>query len=156
MVVLLLIACFLLLVVAAGVISAIVTARAVKNGLIEFVSSPGKDKEGKDLPSPLAQTIDMIAISVASRTAQSIQASFNGQASGMARGMKAIEADIASATLAQNGSPLAQILGGIFQKQLRKNPGLAMALSQFKMGGGSAPGNNHSDHGGSQASGFTL
>ena len=49
----------------------------------------------------------------------------------MARGLKSVEADISQAAIAQSGSPLAQIAGLLFQKQLRKNPMLGMALSQL-------------------------
>lgn len=134
MVLLLLICCFLLL---ALLVLAIVMARAIiraYNGFLsDFYSFTNPPAEGK--PSPMAETFDLIAQQFAARISQSFTASLNGQASGMARGMKAIEGEIAQANLASSGNPLAQVAGMMFQKQIKKNPMLGMALSQIKLGG---------------------
>lgn len=120
------------------VVSAIFFSRLYsrsRDAFIGFVSPAGPEK-----PSPMAEMIDRMAQSVAARLTQSILASFKGTASGMQQGLKGIEADIAQATLANTGNPLAIIAASLFQKQLRKNPMLAMALSQLNLGG--KPGDN--------------
>lgn len=151
MVPLLLIACFLLCallgVVLAVSIQAFRAYASIRDSFIGFVSSPGKSSDGNPLPSPMAETIDLAGQSVAARLSQQLLASFNGQASGMARGLKTVEADIAQATIANTGNPLAMIAGALFEKQLRKNPMLAMGLSQLKFGQREAdavPKNGHS------------
>lgn len=149
MVILLFVACCLLCALIGLVLAvALAAARAyrdTRNAFIDFVS-PGKGPDGQATPSPLAETIDLASQQLSARLAQALFTSFNGQASGMSRGLKAIEGEIAQANLAQTGGPLAQIAGVMFQKQIKKNPMLAMALSQLGGLGGAAagaPGGNH-------------
>lgn len=135
MVTLLLIACFLL----AGLLGFAFLAfsrlskeyTGIKQAYLNFITPAG---EGKT--SPLADTVDLVAQSIAARFGQQLHASINGQASGMARGLKSVEADLVNAQLGMTGNPLAQIAGVLFEKQIRKNPILGMALSQLNFGGG--------------------
>lgn len=138
MVQLLFVACLLLCAVL-GVVAAVSwqafrAYAAARAAFLQFITPAG---EGKT--SPLADTIDLAAQQLSARLSQTLLASFNGQASGMARGLKTVEADIATANLAQTGSPLAQIAGVLFNKQLRKNPLLMMALSNLAPGPAGRP-----------------
>lgn len=147
MVALLLIACFLLSAILGVVLAVSIQAfrayAAMREAFLDFVSPAGPDK-----PSPMAETIDLMAQSVSARLAQQLLASFNGQASGMARGLKAVEADIAQSQMAMTGNPLTQIAAALFQKQIKKNPMLGVALSQLNLGGNNSvvtAGNNGHD-----------
>lgn len=152
MVALLLIACFLLSALLVVIIAVSYQAFRLYRDLTEdfynFTHSPGKDKDGQDMPSEMAITVDLMAAQFAARIGQTLHAAFNGQASGMARGLKAVEAEISQAAVAQSGNPLSMIAASLFQKQIKKNPMLGMALSQFNFGGGggvaTTPSNGHS------------
>lgn len=117
---------------------------SIRDSFIQFVTPAG---EGT--PSPMAETIDGMARQVAARLSQELLASFNGQASGMARGLKAVEGELAQATLANTGNPLAMIAGTLFQKQIKKNPLLGVALAQLNLGNefGKPPGPARSNGG---------
>lgn len=120
--------------------------RRVKSDIIEFVTPPAEDK-----PSRLSKTIDAVAISFGRAIAAQVKTTLLGARSGIVRGEKAIQGEMAIETAEQ--TPMLSSLLGSFpglRGSLRKRPELidiALALGN-KLGigvGGSPESGNHSE-----------
>lgn len=120
-----------------------------KNSVREFVTAPD-DKT----PSPLAQTVINLAIASAPVLADAITTSMSnsvkGSVSGVVRGITGSNNEAAEEVIAASGNPLQIALAAAFRRQMKKNPMLAMALSQIPMPAGAGDNNNH-NHDGSQS-----
>lgn len=113
-----------------SMIAAVLVYRSVKAALREFVSSPDGEK-----PSPLASSVMALSAAsaplLANAVTASIVGSLKGQASGITRSLGAVETDAAESLIANSGNPLVTALGAAFQRQVKKNPMLAIAASHL-------------------------
>lgn len=130
MVITLLIACLvLILAVAAGAVIWIQDTKAdIERSVQEFITAPDPAK-----PSPFAQLV-VLSLStaipdLANAVAMSLKAQLMGQASGIARGAKAIEMGLQAEMISDN--PMAQVAAGLFEKQIKRNPMLGLGLQQL-------------------------
>jgi len=102
--------------------------QAVSDQIYAFITAPDEAT-----PSPFAQLVHISLAGaipdLANAVTMSLKASLMGQASGIARGARAIEMGLQEAAMEDN--PMAQVAAGLFEKQIKRNPMLGMGLQQL-------------------------
>lgn len=95
--------------------------------LRSFVA-PGKDSEGKDIPSPFFQVIDSAGQVLANRMTQSISGSLLGVKSGLSREQKALAREAQEAVIASD--PALSIASQFMPSLAKANPLLIAAIQR--------------------------
>lgn len=116
--------------------------RYIEQVILGFITP---ESEGK--PSPLATSLDVVAQMFARAITAQIKTTLMGLESGLVRGEKAVQGDIAVDLAGQ--TPLAGLLGAFptLKKSLRRNPGLldmALPVLASLAGKATSPGGNGS------------
>lgn len=134
-------------------------AADLENEVRDFITSPGKDDQGADIPSPLASAMFAISQMIGSQIATSAAAIINQKRGQISKAMAEAGEAVAGDMMAED-NPLLALAAGAFPslgKTMQKKPWVAAALQKLNLSGlakGPGAGSNGNNHNGKHPSVF--